>query len=168
MQVTSGMDSILGSMDIAKVIRLHVEGCVFKLLVARVPLQIDKAMDNFEKNFENLDVVTSHMDSSMASSTASATPEEEIDGLLQAVAQQHSLELKEGMVTAGAGALATSSPASAASDPGRVAVTAAAPDLPAAPATDLKGPGKGDGGEGAGGTPAATSDLAARLAALRK
>jgi hypothetical protein len=143
-------------------------GCVFKLLVARVPLQIDKAMDNFEKNFENLDVVTSHMDSSMASSTASATPEEEIDGLLQAVAQQHSLELKEGMVTAGAGALATSSPASAASDPGRVAVTAAAPDLPAAPATDLKGPGKGDGGEGAGGTPAATSDLAARLAALRK
>ena len=70
--VVKGMDKVLGSMNVEK---------------------ISKAMDKFEEQFEDLDVRSAYMDSAMAGTTASATPEDEVDGLIRMVADEHSLDL---------------------------------------------------------------------------
>ncbi|KAI9007632.1 vacuolar assembly protein DID2 [Hyaloraphidium curvatum] len=56
--------------------------------------QISNVMDQFEKQFEDLDVQTSYMESTMSQTTAQATPQDEVDELMQKVADEHGLELK--------------------------------------------------------------------------
>jgi charged multivesicular body protein 1 len=51
-------------------------------------------MDTFERQFEDLDVQTSYMESAMSQTTAQATPQDEVDELMQRVADEHGLELK--------------------------------------------------------------------------
>lgn len=50
-------------------------------------------MDKFEKEFENLDVQASFVETAMGSTTALATPQEEVDGLIREVADEHNLEI---------------------------------------------------------------------------
>ena len=50
-------------------------------------------MDKFEKQFENIDVQTGVMESSMGAATSLSTPEDQVDSLIQQVADEHGLEV---------------------------------------------------------------------------
>ncbi|KAJ3616953.1 hypothetical protein Zmor_008920 [Zophobas morio] len=67
-----GMNAALESMDLQKITAI---------------------MDKFESQFEDLDVQTRVMDSSMAGMNALSTPEDQVDMLINKVADQHGLEL---------------------------------------------------------------------------
>lgn len=70
--VVKGMDKGLASMDIDK---------------------ISTTMDKFEQQFEDLDVKAQYMDQAMNSTTASATPVDQVDELVRMVADENALVL---------------------------------------------------------------------------
>mmetsp|Transcript_12005 Transcript_12005/g.32543 ORF Transcript_12005/g.32543 Transcript_12005/m.32543 type:complete len:136 (-) Transcript_12005:589-996(-) len=63
--------------------------------------KISMTMEKFEKEFENLDVQASFVESAMGTTTAMATPQEEVDGLIQQVADEHGLEVSDELGTQG-------------------------------------------------------------------
>ncbi len=71
-QVTQSMKGIVSGVD--------------KVLQAMDPAQISKVMDRFEKQFDDMDVVSDHMEKSMAQSTSLTTPEDEVNQLMSEVA----------------------------------------------------------------------------------
>eukprot|EP00753_Platysulcus_tardus_P020401 PLAT8024.1.p2 GENE.PLAT8024.1~~PLAT8024.1.p2 ORF type:complete len:115 (+),score=65.94 PLAT8024.1:530-874(+) len=78
--VVKGMDRVLRSMDTER---------------------ISAAMDSFEKQFEDLDVRSAYMEGAISSTTAMSTPEEEVDGLIRMVADEHGLEVAADLDAAG-------------------------------------------------------------------
>eukprot|EP00128_Syssomonas_multiformis_P006117 Colp12_sorted_trinity150504_noHs@11723 len=70
--LVKGMDKALQSMDLEKV---------------------SKIMETFEKQFEDLDVHSQVMERSMGSAMAMSTPEDQVDALIQQVADEHGLEV---------------------------------------------------------------------------
>lgn len=72
--VVKGMDKGLASMDVDK---------------------ISATMDKFEQQFEDLDVKAAYMDQAMNSTTASATPVDQVDELVKMVADENNLKLGE-------------------------------------------------------------------------
>ncbi|ORY01536.1 hypothetical protein K493DRAFT_277940 [Basidiobolus meristosporus CBS 931.73] len=70
--VVKGMDKAMESMNLEK---------------------ISMVMDKFESQFEDLDVQTEYMEGAMGGVTTMATPQEEVDGLMQQVADEAGLEL---------------------------------------------------------------------------
>jgi charged multivesicular body protein 1 len=78
--VVKGMDKSLQSMDIDKLSTL---------------------MDKFEQQFEDLDVKTGYMESTMNATTAVSTPAEQVDDLIAQVADANNLELGEAFTEAG-------------------------------------------------------------------
>lgn len=78
--VVKGMSSALKSMDVEK---------------------ISKTMDSFEKQFEDMDVRAGYMEASMNSSVASSTPEDQVDTLIQQVADEHQLDVSFALDDAG-------------------------------------------------------------------
>lgn len=78
--VVKGMQSALKSMDVER---------------------ISKTMDSFEQQFEDMDVRAGYMENAMSSSTAMSTPQEQVDGLIQMVADEAGLELGEQLDEAG-------------------------------------------------------------------
>ena len=56
-------------------------------------------MDKFESQFEDLEVQTGYMENSMNASTSLTTPQNQVDMLMQQVADEHGLELKHGLNT---------------------------------------------------------------------
>jgi charged multivesicular body protein 1 len=57
-------------------------------------------MDKFEAQFEDLDVQSSYMENAMGSTTATATPQEEVDLLMQKVADEAGLEMNANLASA--------------------------------------------------------------------
>ena len=55
--------------------------------------QIATTMDSFEKQFENLDVRTEFMETAMSNTTSMSTPEDQVNLLMQEVAEEHQLDL---------------------------------------------------------------------------
>ena len=96
--VVKGMDKTLKTMDVEK---------------------ISKVMDKFEQQFEDLDVRTGYMENAMDATTASATPEEEVNGLIQMVADEHGLTVAADLDDAGvvSTTVAAPEPAAAAAEP---------------------------------------------------
>lgn len=136
--IVAGMDSVLATMDINK---------------------IATTMDQFEQQFDSLDVRSGYMEDAIDSTTALSMPDSQVQALMQEVAAQNGLEVAAEMDSLGP--LGT---AQAAAAPAAVAPQAVAVGAPAA--------GSGSGGGGGDG-PAAGSggggmDFAARLAALKK
>ena len=78
--VVKGMSKGLQSMDIDKLTR---------------------TMDKFEKQFEIMDVKTAYMEDTMNTTTATLTPAEQVDELIQKVADENSLELSQAFSQAG-------------------------------------------------------------------
>ncbi|KAG9305832.1 hypothetical protein G9A89_006243 [Geosiphon pyriformis] len=70
--VVKGMDKAMESMNLEK---------------------ISMVMDKFESQFEDLDVQTQYMEGAMGNTTTMSTPQEEVDLLMQKVADEHGLEL---------------------------------------------------------------------------
>lgn len=78
--VVKGMGMALGAMDVER---------------------ISKTMDTFEQQFEDMDVRAGYMENAMSDSTAMSTPAEQVDDLIQMVADEAGLELGEQLDDAG-------------------------------------------------------------------
>ena len=55
--------------------------------------QVSHTMDQFERQFENLDVQSECVEAAMSSSMALSTPQDQVDSLMQQVADEHNLTL---------------------------------------------------------------------------
>jgi hypothetical protein len=60
-------------------------------------LQISLVMDKFESQFADLDVQTSYMESTMSDTTALTTPQDQVDQLINQVADEAGLEIQHGL-----------------------------------------------------------------------
>lgn len=58
-------------------------------------------MDKFETQFEDLDVQTSYMEGTIGNTTAQTTPQDQVDLLMQQVADQNGIELNQQLGEAG-------------------------------------------------------------------
>lgn len=54
-------------------------------------------MDKFESQFNDLDVQTSYMESTMSDTTALTTPQDQVDQLINQVADEAGLEIQHGL-----------------------------------------------------------------------
>merc|ERR1719182_452414 len=93
-----------------------------------------KVMDQFERSFEDMDVRSEYVEGAMNSSTTAVMPEEQVDELMQMVADEHGLKMSDVFKTA-AGATDISDAGEQSSSQGAVAAAAG-----------------GGGGGGGGGT----------------
>jgi len=71
--VVKGMDKAMDSMNLER---------------------ISMVMDKFESQFADLDVQTSYMEDAMSSTTATSTPQDQIDNLLRQTAEEANIELQ--------------------------------------------------------------------------
>ena len=62
-----------------------------------IGLQISMVMDKFESQFADLDVQTNYMESTMSDTTALATPQDQVDQLIDQVADEAGLEVRQGL-----------------------------------------------------------------------
>lgn len=98
--VVRGMDKAMDSMNLERV-------CLFSLLIYSTShtvisafrfgiylLQISLVMDKFETQFSDLDVQTSYMEDAMSSTTATSTPQDQIETLLRQTAEEANIELQ--------------------------------------------------------------------------
>merc|ERR1712150_169338 len=70
------------------------------------PEKISAVLDKFEQQFEDLDVTSAYMEESMGNSSALTTPEEQVEGLMREVADEHNLEFSLDVPTAPGGRVA--------------------------------------------------------------
>ena len=59
--------------------------------------KLSETMDQFEKQFVNMEVQAEFMESSMAGSTSLSTPESDVNSLMQQVADDYGLEVSVGL-----------------------------------------------------------------------
>jgi charged multivesicular body protein 1 len=59
--------------------------------------KMSETMDQFEKQFVNMEVQAEFMESAMAGSTSLSTPEGEVNSLMQQVADDYGLEVSVGL-----------------------------------------------------------------------
>lgn len=78
-QISRNMGSIVKSLD--------------KALAANKLEQVAATMDQFEKQFDNLDIQSDFIESTMNNQAVQMTPEEDVNMLLQQVADEHNLEV---------------------------------------------------------------------------
>ncbi|KAJ4823802.1 hypothetical protein Tsubulata_005646 [Turnera subulata] len=69
--------------------------------------KMSETMDQFEKQFVNMEVQAEFMESAMAGSTSLSTPEGEVNSLMQQVADDYGLEVSVGLPQAAAHAIPT-------------------------------------------------------------
>jgi charged multivesicular body protein 1 len=84
-QLTRGMKQVVGSMD-SVLKNMNVE-------------EITRVMDNFEKQFEDLDVRAEYMENAMQSTTAMTTPEDDVETLMRQVADENDIEFQSELDT---------------------------------------------------------------------
>lgn len=91
--VSSKVKSAVAMQGVAKNI-----GSVTKALenaMASLDLEkVQKIMEQFEKQFENLDVKSGVLESTMSSATTLTTPQADVDSLIKQVAEEHGLEIQ--------------------------------------------------------------------------
>merc|ERR1711862_450063 len=63
--------------------------------------KISAVMYKFEQQFEDLDVKTQYMEGAMNATTATSTPSEQVDELIERVADENNLELGDAFSEAG-------------------------------------------------------------------
>lgn len=69
--------------------------------------KISETMDTFEKQFVNMEVQSEFVENAMQGSTALSTPEDDVNSLMQQVADEHGLEVSVGLPAAASQALPT-------------------------------------------------------------
>jgi charged multivesicular body protein 1 len=62
--------------------------------------KITATMDQFEKSFEGIDLVTSTMEGAMGDAMATSAPSGQVDALIQQVADENNLQLQDEMASA--------------------------------------------------------------------
>ena len=86
-QVTGNMTSVVKGLDRA------MQTMDLERVRNSTDLKISMVMDKFENQLEDVDVQTSYMESTMGSTTATGMPQDQVDTLMQQVADQNGIEL---------------------------------------------------------------------------
>jgi charged multivesicular body protein 1 len=112
--VVKGMDKAMESMNLERVgvaLSLPSSALLFSALLSAalvvlprfllrrksLTTQISMVMDKFENQFADLDVQTSYMESTMSDTTALTTPQDQVDVLINQVADEAGLEIQHGL-----------------------------------------------------------------------
>eukprot|EP00331_Platyophrya_macrostoma_P001367 CAMPEP_0176406816 /NCGR_PEP_ID=MMETSP0127-20121128/1079_1 /TAXON_ID=938130 /ORGANISM="Platyophrya macrostoma, Strain WH" /LENGTH=201 /DNA_ID=CAMNT_0017785979 /DNA_START=45 /DNA_END=651 /DNA_ORIENTATION=+ len=92
--VASRLDTAIKMQMVTKSMGAMVKG-MDKVLTQMNPEMISRIMDQFEKQFETMDVTSEYMENAIGQSTAVTTPEEDVNTLLSQVADEHGLDIKQ-------------------------------------------------------------------------
>lgn len=102
--VVKGMDSAMKAMDLEKVRLLRplglspISAAILPPKIAHTAtFQISAVMDKFEGQFEDLDVATGYYENATSSATATGTPQEAVDTLMNQVADEAGVEMNQEM-----------------------------------------------------------------------
>ena len=79
----------------------HVVKGMDKVMTSMNVESISKTMDQFEKQFEDMDVRSAYMEGTISNTTSISTPEEQVDELIQMVADENGLEVAGQLDSAG-------------------------------------------------------------------
>ncbi|KAK2078588.1 Charged multivesicular body protein 1a [Prototheca wickerhamii] len=107
LRLASRLDAVVSRLDTQakmQVINKSMVGIVKSLDAALKANNLEKVaatMDQFEKQFENLDVQSEFVEQAMGNQAALSTPEDEVNLLMQQVADEHGLDVKLNMPAAG-------------------------------------------------------------------
>ncbi|KAL9267758.1 ESCRT-related protein [Drosera capensis] len=113
LRLASRLDAVVARLDTqAKMNTITMSmGSIVKSLEASLNTgnlqKMSETMDNFERQFVNMEVQAEFMESSMAGSTSLSTPETEVNSLMQQVADDYGLEVSVGLPQAAAHAVPT-------------------------------------------------------------
>ncbi|KAL6774002.1 VPS46 [Auxenochlorella protothecoides x Auxenochlorella symbiontica] len=108
LRLASRLDAVVSRLDTQakmQIINKSMVGIVKSLDSALKANNLEKVaatMDQFEKQFENLDVQSEFVEQAMGNQAALSTPEDEVNLLMQQVADEHGLDTKLGLPAAGA------------------------------------------------------------------
>jgi len=106
LRLSSRIDAVGARVEAAvrmKAVTNSMAGIVKGLDVAMQSMDMTKitaVMDKFEKQFEDLDVQTEYIEGAMSQSTSLSTPADQVDLLIQQVADEHGLEISGQLGTA--------------------------------------------------------------------
>ncbi len=90
----------LGMQDVNKAMGQTVKGMA-SAMRSMDPEKISKTMEEFEKSFEDMDVVSGYMEGTMEATTSMTTPPEQVDQLIQMVADEAGLQVGGNLDSAG-------------------------------------------------------------------
>jgi len=105
LKLASRLDAVVSRLDTQakmQMVNKNMMGITKNLEKALASNNLEKiamTMQQFEKQFENLDLQTQVVDGVMSQQAAMSTPEDEVSALMQQVADEHGLELQMGMPT---------------------------------------------------------------------
>ena len=91
--VASRLEGALRMQTVARSMGMMVKG-MEKAMNQMNPEMISSLMDQFEKQFETMDVVAQSMDAAIGQSVAVTTPEDEVTTLMSQVADEHNLDIR--------------------------------------------------------------------------
>ena len=106
LRLSSRLDAVVSRLDTQakmSVINKSMAGIVKALDTALASNNLDRVantMDQFERQFENLDVQSEFVQNAMNAQAAMSTPEDDVNSLLQQVADEHGLEVNLGLPNA--------------------------------------------------------------------
>lgn len=109
MRLASRLDAVVSRLDTQakmQMVNKSMAGIVKSLekaLAANNLEAIANTMNQFEKQFENLDLQAQVVDGVMSAQANLSTPEDEVSALMQQVADEHGLEIAHGMPNAASG-----------------------------------------------------------------
>ena len=130
--------------------------------------KIVNVMDDFEKQFEDLDVMANTVEKSMNSTTSLSTPESDVERLIAQARDENHADFSAQMAAVGAPAAPLAAQAAPAASEVMAPVAESMAAAPVAPSAPVGAPGAG-AGAGAAPTSAGSmdSDLEARFARLK-
>jgi len=106
LRLSSRIDAVAARVNTAvkmKSLTKDMSGIVNSMNSAMKSMNVEKisaVMDQFESQFENLDLSTGFMEQSMASTTTNLMPESQVDTLMREVADEHGLEFSDKLTNA--------------------------------------------------------------------
>lgn len=92
--VATRLDTAIKMQMVTKSMGMMVKG-MDKILGQMNPEAISRLMDKFEQQFETMDVNADTMESAIGSTMATTAPEDEVNGLLNQIADEHGLDIKQ-------------------------------------------------------------------------
>lgn len=113
--VASRLEQAISMKNVSGIMKSNVRGMT-NVLKSMEADKIQKVMEEFEKSFEDMDVKSKYMESTMDSTTAMSTPADQVDDLIRAVATENNLEVGAALTNAPIGTAATAVSASESAD----------------------------------------------------
>jgi len=98
--VASRLETAIRMQNVSKAMGQTVKG-MSNAMKSMEPEKIARTMAEFEKQFEDMDVRSGYMENTMASTTAMATPPDQVESLMRMAADEAGLQVDELMDQAG-------------------------------------------------------------------